>query len=551
MPVEVRRLDLGSGPTRTVTRGPLAGQEVPKYEVILPGWQDIIRVQPTASLTPAEAAIERQRRAARLNRSPTPEVLTNLSKIGQAVDDVQDAAVTLSLAGRILTKLSGKLIPGVGAISTVADVLNVVNIFYPKAAGQAVVGAATRAGGKLSGRKKYLASKEVKRALGLAPDASLSTYLRRLEETVKSGKVNVGLGELLQVGQTAEALTGYGIALGPIFGGIQDTVAGFWRGARFDFSGPLSLASQTAPVSSFEHMAQFAPGEYAMYRARAEDLARQQGLKLPVDPASVRKIIADNPVRVQVDWPGGFTFIDRYRNVPKGTTEANLTELLAPLERPLNVATQAGVDAVVAVKAATAKAATKTFDALKWLVGVRDDLSWDDHIEITCAQILAAQELLPFTAAADYSIPVAFHDREMQEPLPFCGDRCSHPRDAGSVANCLARGPGKFRFDWIDEAPTADARDFTAALIDRAAEVTLELVEGPQAQVRYDNGAAWRALWLLHEYNLLPPYDRDDSETFSFFDSLIALMNSSTDKNPSFEQVRLLYLSRFAGVVLD
>lgn len=551
MPVEVKRLDLGAPPTRTVTRGPLAGTEVPRFEVILPGWSDVIRVNSSSSLTPVEAAVERQRRTAQLKRSPTPEVLQNLAKVGQAVDDAQDALVTLSLAGRIATKLLGATIPGVGLISSAADVLNMLNVFYPKAAAGAVVGAVTRGGGKISGRKKYLGSKAVKRALGLAPDASLSTYLRRLNETVKTGKVNVGLGELLQVGQTAEALTGYGIALGPIFGGIQDTISGLVRGARFDVSGPLSLTGAGRTAESLEQMRAFSPGEYEMYKARAEGLARSQSLSAPTSAADVSRILRDNPIRVQVDFPGVIPAVDVLRGVAAGTTEGDVSPYLTPAADVINKGAVGALSAIAELKKNVVYSATRVLDAGKWLVGLRGDLSWSDHIELTCAQFLAMQELMPLLEQVDWSIPVVDRNAIAIEVLPFCGEDHAHPRDSGSVSNCLARGPARLPFDWVDEAPSPEARQFSVALIDACAELVPVFLEGRDVSVVYDSGAFFRAARLMHEYDLLPPYERVDIEVLCYSDSLSKLIEASGGSSPAFEIVQRLYLHCFPGVALD
>jgi hypothetical protein len=547
LPVQIQRLDLGTPPTRTVTRGSLAGQQVPRYEVILPGWSDIIRVTPTSSLTPAEVAVERQRRNAQLNRSPSPDVIQNLSKLGQEIDNVQDALVTLSLAGRIATKLLGRVIPGVGLIATAADLLNLVNVFYPNTLAGSVAGAATRAGQKITGRSKYLGNKAIKRALGLAPDASLSTYLRRLEETIKTGKVNVGLGELLQVAQTSEQMTGYGLALGPIFGALQDTFFGLLRGARFDLSGPLSLTSPAESGPQLDYMRRFAPAQYDMIRGRADELQRQQGLPVSVDPNDVARILARNPVRVQVDFPGIIPSVDILRGAAPGTTEADLTAVLGPMTYVLNRGALGALREIGEVKKATVAAATSVWNGVKWLVGVRGDLPWDVHIEITCAQILAMQELLPLMDAVDWSIPVVGGDLGEQDSLPFCPRSHDHPRDVGSVSYCLAKGPARFPFDWVDQAPSAIAREFSVALIDAAADLVPLFLEGPHVKVELDNGPFWKAFRLMHEYNLLPPFLRDDQEVLHFGAAVAAAIAASVDALPSFQLVRSLWLESFPG----
>ena len=548
MPVEVYRYSLGTPPTRTVERGSRAGQQVPRFEVILPGWSDIIHLSSDAALTPEERSIERQRRGASLARSPSPEIVRDLSAIGTAVDDIQDGLVTLSVLGRLSTKLIGKAIPGVGLITTAADAVNVFNVIYPNAAIRAGVAASDRAGAVLSGRKRYLASKSVKRALGIDQGTSLSTYARRLNETLKTGKVGFGLGEALQVAQTSDQLFGVGLSLGPIFGALQDSFFGIMRGARFDISGALGLTGAGVTASELSHMRQFAPASFDLYQRRALELAGQQGLPVPRDPVAISDLLRRNPVRVQVDYPGILPAFDTIFGLTPGAAELEAARLAKPLTDSLGVAARYTLQGIGAAKRLTVGAALKVWDSAKWLVGVRGDLSWQDHLVLLVAQALAVQELRPLMQQFDWGAAASSGRGGLQPLLPFCGRGCNHSRAPAAVASCLASGPAKFPLDWLDEIPSQEARDFAElTLIDLGGDL-FEALEGPAAKIEINSGRGFRLLRLLHDYDLLPPYQRTDEELACFFDSLFPLLGDGLGAVPALDVVAAVYLRCFPGV---
>ena len=548
MPVEIRRLTLGTPPQREITRGPLKGQYAPQHQVILPGWDDIIHIIPEGMLTKVERSVLQQRRLAQLRNSPSPEVVRNFARIGQAIDDIQDAAVTLSVAGRLAVKLRGKSIPGVGAITTAADVINIMNIFYPTAAGKALAGAGDRIGAKLTGRRKYLVSKEIKRSLGLSQGESMSTYLRRLEETLKTGKVSLGIGEVLQILQTSDALFGVGVSLGPIFGALQDHFFGVLRGARYDLSGPLGLVSGSISASALAEMQANAPGSYDLYARRARDLAEQQGLAAPADPVGVARIIARNPVRVQVDFPGVLPLAEQLIGLRPGVIEEKIVQGLKPITDFVEPRLQVTVDMLRQGKEAAVGAALKVWNAGKWIAGVRHDLSWEDHLLAVVAQALAVQELSPLMQQSDWGSAAARDARQLEPDLPFCDSSHDHSRSAIEVATCLARGRGRESYSWLDQIPFPEAREFAEEVLIQSAGDFLHAAEGPGAKVAEDSGGAFRAIRMLHDYNLLPPYERSDAELEKFITSVLPLMPAFGEHLPAISVISDLYVRCFPGV---
>lgn len=525
MPVEVTSISLGAPPERTFLRGKTKREVTGVHEVILPGWDDIIHVKPTALLSKSERDERRGRMRRSLEHSPSPQVVRDFSRIGMEVDNVQDALVTLSVAGRVVNKVAGRVIPGFGWINSLADAVNILNVFYPKTAAKAVTGGVSRAGQRLSGRKKYQGSKGLKRELGAATRQGLSTYMRRAAETAKTGKVGFGFGEALQIFQTSDQLVGFGVSLGPIFGALQDSVYGFLRGARFDISGPLGLTGEKYSPEALEAMRKHAPGEWDV----------------------MRRVKPDVRHRVVIDWPGVFPLIDDIYGRPRGSFERDVEVTLDPLRGPAEKAVAVALNGILAVKKATTSAASAVWRAGKWIAGLRGVLSWEDHIELLCAQWLALNEWEPYLQQVEWG---EIASRLIQNPLPD-DDRSSTGllggRNLGEVSQRWVFGPGRAPFDWVDEAPTAESRAFSVALIESFAEKLLLSLEGPDARIEEQSSDAFRAVRLLHDYNLLPPYERTDEEVMVFLDRVACALGERGERLPTYSAVAEMWRSSFPG----
>jgi hypothetical protein len=494
MPVLFGSNPTGLTPMRTITRGPRTGQEVPLYQVRFPGWDDIVHLVPTASLTPEEIRARQLRQITDFQNSPTPEIAQHFADLATQVDNVQDALVVLSVLGRVATKVVGRAIPGVGAIATAADVLNAVNIFYPPLPGihslPSVAGIRSAAG-RLT---KYARSLEHKREISLRSALGTGAYAQRLEETLKTGKIGFGWGEALQALQVTDSMYGFGLSLGPIFGALTDTMFGLLRGARFDVSGPLQFAGEAvAPLNQL---------------LIAPFLGERFDLQHSYQAAS--------NIHLSLDVPGLLTVNDWIERQPAGTTEAAITKVLAPLADPVDYAVAKAANAVGAVYNAGVWAAKKVFSAGAWLAGVRGDLPWEDHVELLTAQYLALQHVGPLLQQFDWGVParaVALKPHVL-ESIPFV-DRQSWG-NLGGLSEALREGPAQKPLDWVDEAPSAEARVFTQSLLSSYADLQYQSLEGPGARVFSRSSDAARALLAMHEHDLLPPFDRSRSQLATY-----------------------------------
>lgn len=500
---------------------------VPAFRVRLPGWDDIVHVVPTKTLDAEIQGRRRRRMHAALRASPAPQVVQDFALLAQEIDNVQDALVTLSVLGRVATKIAGRALPGVGQIASAADLLNLINVFYPNTLTTSAVGVLGVAGRKVSGRTKYALSREQKRQLQQFVGHQPGTYRQRLAETLRTGRVGFGWGEALQVLQTTDWLFGFGLSLGPIFGGLQDIFFGLLRGARFDLT---------------ESAASALLGVQEAARVLAGPLAPDFDLTRSVSTEVLRR-------GIRVDFPGVIPLTERLVGLPEGIIEGKLEAVTRPLVGPAARAAGKAVAGIQYVEHATVSAAGRVWRAGKWLVGLRGVLSWEDHVELLVAQQLALQAVLPFLQQVDW--PALSHAR-LREVDPFppawvvSGGR---PVTRGAVTAALRDGPARLPLDWLDQAPTPEADAFARGLVTTFVEMLFEALEGPQARVEVRSAPVWRAFVTMHDYDLLPPYRREDSEVLWYAERLMDLERAVEGRGrPGLSEVLGLYRQAFPGV---
>jgi len=525
MPVWGAAVNLGAPPMRTITRGPNAGQQVPQYEVRLPGWDDIIHLVPTSALSETERRARQIAQITSLSKSPSPDIIRHLSELGTQIDNVQDALVTLSVLGRVANKVVGRAIPGVGAIATAADALNVMNVFYPRlpsVSGIPVLSHITVGGKRL---RRWPASAEQKRKMGQLAGLATNLYQQRLKDSLRTGKIGFGWGEALQILQTSDELTGVGLSLGPIFGAGLDTVFGLLRGARFELGAAaasvvdLGIAAVDALVPPF----------------------LRDAVAVPFIP------MGDSGIKLTVDWPGVLPLLDSLQGFRPGFTEQALTEALQPLAKPIDKAVVATLGAIGAVQKAAISAAGTVWNASKWIVGLRGALSWETHVELLVAQYLALQTLSPFLQQCEWGelFAPAVAAPSDQPALPYLDP--NGRGSAGALSADLRTGPARFALDWVDEAPSADAKAFTQALISSHADLLLSSLEPEGTQIEQRSSPAGRALLAMHDVELLPPFDRSDDQTAQYIRRVSDIVVESESVVPPRALLEKAFLESFPG----
>jgi hypothetical protein len=197
-------------------------------KVNIPGFEDIIHIGTLAKISDSEMAAHRaaqklkapsplsseqlrtlavkKARFLRALQSPTPSWVNNIASVAQALDNVEDGLVTLSVFGRLGSYATKKLwqreIPGVGWVMLGADILNFFNM----------ISWATFAA---SGGKRKLEDLAERNPFHKKAKARRATKLKRTWPA---------FGEALEIAQTCDQLFGYGLCLGGILGMITDLI---------------------------------------------------------------------------------------------------------------------------------------------------------------------------------------------------------------------------------------------------------------------------------------------------------------------------------------
>jgi hypothetical protein len=264
---------VGTGEAKRLAQGQLAVRvDRPKVPTInVPAWDDIIRLGPRPTLTdedwriqkhferarlPSPLTEEKQQAIAdrramveRIRNSALPEYQQGVAAMATAVDNVQDAALTASVAGRILIPAVGRLgpyiAPAVLALGNLATLLNWIGlgvylfgIAYTLACQGPRAAIANAAVPHLAGYAFKGLRGVLPRQRGIPMPAGRGPkpgHLAAMAWGTASGRaivnatgtrwagLRISFGEALQAAQVASDLTGYGISLGALMGFIGET----------------------------------------------------------------------------------------------------------------------------------------------------------------------------------------------------------------------------------------------------------------------------------------------------------------------------------------
>jgi len=212
----------------------------------IPGFSDVIHITPQAKISPEERAAHlwatkrglpspltpaqiqalkyKKYRFLKALASPTPDWMQTYGAVATALDNVEDALVTIVVLGRIVVRISPtlykRIIPGLGWLLLGSDILNLANLF------------AWSSFSAMSGKRgiEALAEKNPFHAKAKA------------RRTLKLNKRIPSFGEILEVLQTTEQITGFGLCLGGLVGLLSDSVSRafdqkYWQGLGFTLAG--------------------------------------------------------------------------------------------------------------------------------------------------------------------------------------------------------------------------------------------------------------------------------------------------------------------------
>jgi hypothetical protein len=264
---------VGTANAAKLARGELAVRvDRPKQPTInIPAWNDIIRTGPRTIVTEEDwrvqkhferaglpsplstdvqsAIADRRKMSDRIRNSALPEYQQGITTMITAVDNVQDAALTASVAGRVLIpalgRLGGYLAPAVLALGNFATLFNWLGlgVYYfgllyalackgPSAMkAQAVVpglaGAAFKGLRGILPRMRGIPQPSPSRwQKGGAAAMMWGTTSGRALTNMRASRwsrMRITFGEALQAAQVASDLTGYGLSLGAMMGFIGET----------------------------------------------------------------------------------------------------------------------------------------------------------------------------------------------------------------------------------------------------------------------------------------------------------------------------------------
>lgn len=200
----------------------------------------------------------KMRKRERLDRmlvSPTPRLVRSFASVMQAVDDAQDALITLAAIGRIACRilprfLSRFLMGPVGWLWLLAELMN--GLMAPTAC--------------------MLRPRSCKRAL----KGKLRNYPRHVRAKMKayprSGTIVPSFSEAIQALQVTKDIYGWGLSIGPIVGLATDLISG---GVRWAIGQKVYIASPPNDIEIFRKAADKV-NNYARFRRPKEKMDKYE-----------------------------------------------------------------------------------------------------------------------------------------------------------------------------------------------------------------------------------------------------------------------------------
>lgn len=220
----------------------------------VPAWHEVIRIVPDSALTEEERLSRLISRAQRIQQSPTPEAVSDVGVILTLIDDIQDFTTAVGVFSRLLAPVSRPAdMVARGSFAT-GDLLNQMNLLQRlMRQGDGSSRALTRelrAIDNLPPGQRAAARERILRRHGIDPDTptlSLRSAKRLAENMFRSSpgmarqlsqmdrrmaRMLPTAGEIMEVAQTSEMITGVGLSFGPLVGLITDLAFGLPQGVE-------------------------------------------------------------------------------------------------------------------------------------------------------------------------------------------------------------------------------------------------------------------------------------------------------------------------------
>ena len=197
---------------------------------------------------------ERSReRYQKMMASPIPNVVSSITSVLTAIDDAQDAIISLAAVGRIACFFLPRLITSVlawpiGLLWFIATIMGL--LMAPSACAMNPMACKRYLRKKLAGRSKTLKGKS--RTAGKRVKAAARHEAARLKAGIKgyatSGSFMPSFSEGIQMLQVTDSIFGVGLSIGPIFGAAYDLASG---GVRWAMGQDVSFKNAPSDVEVY------------------------------------------------------------------------------------------------------------------------------------------------------------------------------------------------------------------------------------------------------------------------------------------------------------
>jgi len=224
------------------------------YTVTVPQWDDIIHWKLPAVMTPAEIKERKRRQFAQILGSPSTNWMRAYGTIMTKLDDIEDAATTVMVAGMLLVKylprLLGRFVPILGWVLLGKDLLDLLVAY---------------------GRTPFSPMGAKRAHCGLFKDNPFGKKAQK-RRAVNIRKFKPSFGNLLEVLQTSDIVSGIGLSLGSIVGVVTDSIAGLYRAATGQ---RVSVALTPPPITKHEYEAARAINAAALINAGGQEFLEE------------------------------------------------------------------------------------------------------------------------------------------------------------------------------------------------------------------------------------------------------------------------------------
>ncbi|MBA7603356.1 hypothetical protein ES703_10463 [subsurface metagenome] len=271
------------------------------YSITLPKFRDVIHLGMHKPMTTPEKILwmsgrrheigksrqielyyQKERNRERYHKmlaSPIPNVISSITSVLTAMDDTQDAIISLAAIGRIACVFLPRVITSVlawpiGLLWFLATIMSL--IMAPSMCALNPMGCKRYIRGKLLGRSNTLKAKSMK--LGKRTKQLAKYEASRLAAGVKgyatSGTFMPSFAEGIQMLQVTDNIWGVGISLGPIFGAAYDLASG---GVRWAMGQDVTFKNAPSDVEVYRKAAD-KHNNYARWKRPKTKMTRSEFL---------------------------------------------------------------------------------------------------------------------------------------------------------------------------------------------------------------------------------------------------------------------------------